>query len=166
LSAQGFTVPRKLLTRAGLGAVLAGALLALLVAAGCGGGGGDGGGGDGGSADLEATAQQVATLLDQIEALPTTATSAQDFTAKLAPLREQVQTLQEQVEQADAPDELSSQRDQLANRLRALRTQLGRIEGLLAAGDLETATTATEGLISLQQLRATIAAIEAASGGG
>ena len=166
MSAQGFTVPRKLLTRAGLGAVLAGALLALLLAAGCGGGGGDGGGGGGDSADLEATAQQVATLLDQIEALPTTATSAEDFTAKLAPLREQVQTLQEQVEQTDAPDELSSQRDQLANRLRALRTQLGRIEGLLAAGDLETAKTATEGLISLQQLRATIGAIEAASGGG
>jgi soluble cytochrome b562 len=166
LSAQRFTVPRKLLTRAGLGAVLAGALLALLVAAGCGGGGGDGGGGDGDSADLEATAQQVATLLDQIEALPTTATSAEDFSAKLAPIRDQIQALQEQVEQTDAPDELSSQRDQLANRLRALRTQLGRVEGLLAAGDLETAKTATEGLISLQQIRATIAAIEAASGGG
>lgn len=138
----------------------------LLVAAGCGGGGegGDGGGGD--SADLDAAAQQIATLLDQIEALPTTATSAQDFSAKLAPLREQVQTLQEQVEQTDAPEELSSQRDQLANRLRSLRTQLGRVEGLLANGDLETAKTATEQLISLQQLRATIAAIEAASSGG
>jgi chromosome segregation ATPase len=165
LSAQGFTVPRKLLTRAGLGAVLAGALVALLLAAGCGGGGGgDDGGGD--SADLETQAQQIGALLDEIEALPTTATSAQDFSAKLAPIRDQVQTLQEQVEQTDAPDELSSQRDQLASRLRALRTQLGRVEGLLASGDLETAKTATEGLISVQQIRATIAAIEAASGGG
>jgi soluble cytochrome b562 len=164
LSAQGFTVRRKLLTRAGLGAVLAGALLALLLAAGCGGGGG-GDGGDGDSADLEAKAQQIATLLDQIEALPTTATSAQDFSTKLAPLRDQIQTLQEQVEQTQAPDNLTSQRDQLANRLRSLRTQLGRVEGLLASGDLENAKTATEGLISVQQLRATIAAIEAASGG-
>jgi hypothetical protein len=165
LSAQGFTVPRKLLTRAGLGAVLAGALLALLLSAGCGGGGGGGNGG-GDSADLEAQAEQVGALLDQIEALPTTATSAQDFSAKLAPIRERVQVLQEQVEQTQAPENLSSQRDQLANRLRSLRTQLGRVEGLLASGDLENAKTATEGLISLQQLRATIAAIEAASGGG
>jgi phage shock protein A len=79
----------------------------LLLAAGCGGGGGGGDGGGGDSADLDAAAQQIATLLDQIEALPTTATSAQDFSAKLAPLREQVQTLQEQVEQTDAPEELS-----------------------------------------------------------
>jgi flagellar hook-associated protein FlgK len=111
-------------------------------------------------------AQEIGALLDQIEALPTTATSAQDFSTKLAPLRDQVQTLQESVEQTEAPEELSSQRDQLANRLRSLRTQLGRVEGLLANDDLETAKTATEQLISVQQLRATIAAIEAASGGG
>jgi soluble cytochrome b562 len=166
LSGQGFTVRRKLLTRAGLGAVLAGALLALLLAAGCGGGGGGGDGGGGDAADLEAMAEQIGALLDQIEALPTTATSAQDFSAKLAPIREQIQTLQEQAEQTEAPENLSSQRDQLANRLRTLRTQLGRVEGLLANGDLENAKTATEQLISVQQLRATIAAIEAASGGG
>jgi hypothetical protein len=77
-----------------------------------------------------------------------------------------VLTLQESVEQTQAPEELSSQRDQLANRLRTLRMQLGRVEGLLVNGDLETAKTATEGLITVQQLRATIAAIEAASGGG
>jgi hypothetical protein len=46
----------------------------LLVAVGCGGGGVGDGGGD--SADLEAQAEQISTLLDQIEAVPTTATSA------------------------------------------------------------------------------------------
>lgn len=163
---KGVTVPRKLLTRrTRIGAVLAGALV-LLLATACGGGDGGGGGGGGSSSDLEAQAQQIADLLDQIEALPTTATSAQDFSAKLAPIRDQVQTLQEQVEQTDAPEELSSQRDQLANRLRSLRTQLGRVEGLLANDDLENAKTATEELITVQQLRATIAAIERISGGG
>jgi hypothetical protein len=74
---EGVTVPRKLLTRrTRIGAVLAGALV-LLVAVGCGGGGGWGGGDGGGdSADLEAQAEQISTLLDQIEAVPTTATSA------------------------------------------------------------------------------------------
>ena len=77
-----------------------------------------------------------------------------------------MQTLQEKVEQTQAPENLTSQRDQLANRLRSLRTQLGRVEGLLANDDLETAKTATEQLISVQQLRVTIAAIKAAAGGG
>jgi soluble cytochrome b562 len=140
----------------------------LLVAAGCGGGGdggGDGGGG-GDSADLQAQAQQVGALLDEIEALPATATSAEAFSSQLAPLREQIQTQIEQIEQTDAPDELSSQKDQLANRLRGLRTQLGRVEGLLTQGDLEAAKVATEQLLSIQQIRQTIAAIEAASAGG
>lgn len=164
MSAQGVTVSRTLLTRAGLGAVLAGALLALLVVAGCGGGsgGGDGGGG-GDSADLQAQAEQVGALLDQIEALPASATTAQEFTAQLDPLREQIQALVEQVQATSAPEELTSQRDQLANRLRSLRTQLGRVSGLLVNGDLEAAKTATETLLSVQQLRQTIAAIEAAS---
>ena len=104
-------------------------------------------------------------LLDQIEALPTSATTAEEFSAQLAPLRDQIQAQIEQIEQTDAPDELSSQKDQLSNRLLALRTQLGRVQGLLAAGDLEAAETATEQLLSIQQLRQTIAAIEAASGG-
>ena len=142
-------------------------LVALLLVAGCGGGSGGGGEGEGGDAtDLEAQAAQIEVLLDKIDALPTTATSAQDFSAQLAPLREQVQTLQEEVEQTQAPENLTSQRDQLANRLRSLRTQLGRVEGLLANDDLETAKTATEQLISVQQLRVTIAAIKAAAGGG
>ncbi len=71
-----------------------------------------------------------------------------------------------QIEQTDAPDELSSQKDQLSNRLLSLRTQLSRVQGLLAAGDLESAQAATEQLLSIQELRQTIAVIEAASGGG
>jgi hypothetical protein len=136
----------------------------LLLAAACGGGGGGGGGG-GDATDLQSQAEQVGALLDQIEALPTSATTAEDFSAQLGPLRDQIQTHIEQIEQTDAPDELSSQKDQLANRLLSLRTQLGRVEGLLVAGDLEAAQTATGQLLSIQELRQTIAAIESASGG-
>ena len=63
----GATVRRTLSRRTRLGAVLAGGLV-LLLAAACGGGGGGGGGG-GDSGDLQAQAQQVGALLDQIEAL-------------------------------------------------------------------------------------------------
>jgi hypothetical protein len=107
----------------------------------------------------------VSALLDQIEALPTTATSTQQFSSELAPLRDQIQTQIEQIQETSAPDELSSQKDQLANRLRGLRTQLGRVAGLLAADDLEGAQTATENLLSIAELRQTIAAIEAAGSG-
>lgn len=107
----------------------------------------------------------MGALLDQIEALPTTATSAEQFSTELAPLRDQIQTLIEQIQETSAPDELSSQKDQLANRLRGLRTQLGRVAGLLAADDLEGAQTATENLLSITELRQTIAVIEAAGSG-
>ncbi len=162
LSARGVTVRRTLPSRrTRIGAVLAGALV-LLVAAGC--GGGSGGGDDSADAgDLAAQAAAVGTLLDEIEALPTTATTAQEYSAQLAPLREQIQGLIEQVNATSAPDELSSQQDQLANRLHSLRTQLGRVAGLLANDDLEGAKSATEQLLSIAQLRQTIAAIEAAS---
>jgi len=160
------TVRRTLLTRrTRLGAVLAGALV-LLLAAGCGGGGGDGGGGGGDATDLQGQAEQVGALLDQIEALPTSATTAEDFSAQLAPLRDQIQTHIEQIQQTDAPDELSSQKDQLSNNLLSLRTQLSRVQGLLTQGDLEAAKTATGQLLSVLELRRAIAAIEAASGGG
>lgn len=162
MSAEGATVRRTLPSRrARTGAVLAGVLV--LVGTACGGGGDDGGNGGGDAADLQAQAQQVGALLDQIEALPTTATTAQQFSTELAPLRDQIQTLIEQVEETSAPDELSSQKDQLANRLRSLRTSLGRVSGLLAADDLEGAKVATEQLLAINQLRQTIAAIEAAS---
>jgi hypothetical protein len=164
LSAEGATVRRTLPSRrARTGAVLAGVLV-LLVGAACGGGGDDGGDGGGGdAADLQAQAQQVGALLDQIEALPTTATTAQQFSTELAPLRDQIQVLIEQVQETSAPDELSSQKDQLSNRLRSLRTSLGRVSGLLANDDLEGAKVATEQLLAINQLRETIAAIEAAS---
>jgi hypothetical protein len=40
------------------------------------------------------------------------------------------------------------------------------VNGLLIAGDLDGAKAATEQLLSIQQLRTTIATIEAASSGG
>jgi hypothetical protein len=137
----------------------------LLVGAACGGGGDDGGDGGGDAADLQAQAQEVGALLDQIEALPTTATTAQQFSTELALLRDQIQALIEQVQETSAPDELSSQKEQLSNRLRSLRTSLGRVSGLLANDDFEGAKTATEQLLAINQLRQTIAAIEAAASG-
>jgi hypothetical protein len=148
--------------RGRIGAVLAGALV-LLAIAGCGGGGNGGDGGEEDSGDLAAQAAAVGALLDQIEALPTTATTAQEFSSQLGPLRDQIQGQIEQIQATDAPDELSSQKEQLANRLRGLRTQLGRIQGLLANDDLEGAVAATEQLLSINQIRQTIAAIESAS---
>ena len=136
-----------------------------MLAAAC-GGGGDGGGGSEDAGDLAAQAAAVGALLDEIEALPETATSAETFLTQLAPLREQIQTQIEQIQATDAPDELSSQKEQLGNRLRGLRTQLGRVQGLLLDDNLEGAKVATEQLLSIQQIRQTIAAIEAASGGG
>jgi hypothetical protein len=164
LSAAGATVRRKLLKRrTRLGAVLAGGLV-LLLGAGCGGGDDGGGEGGGGGGDLQAQAVAVGVLLDEIEAIPATATTADAFSAQLEPVRAQIQTLVEEIGATDAPDELSSQKDQLSNRLLALRTQLGRVDGLLANDDLEAAKTATDQLLSIQQLRQTIAAIESASG--
>jgi hypothetical protein len=71
--------------------------------------------------------------------------------------------LNEQTQETSTPDELSSQKDQLSNRLVGLKTQLGRIQGLLAADDLDGAKAATEQLISIRQIRQTIAAIEEAA---
>jgi hypothetical protein len=95
--------------------------------------------------------------------LPTSATTAEEFSAQLAPLREQIQGLIEQVGDASVPEELNSEKLQLGNELRALRTQLGRVQGLLANDDLEAAQAATEQLLSANQIRQTIAAIEAAT---
>lgn len=166
MSARGVTVRRTLPTRRTRirALVLASAVVLLLAA--CGGGGDDGGGGGDGAGDLAAQAAAVGALLDQIEALPSSTTTVDEFSAQLAPLREQIDVLTEQVAQTDVPDELSSQRDQLSNRLRGLRTQLGRVNGLLIAGDLEGAKVATEQLLSIAQLRQTITTIQNASGGG
>ena len=156
------TVPRTLPTRRDrIGAVLAGALVLLAASAcGSGGGGSDGGGGEG---DLPAQAAAAGALLDQIEALPTTATTADQFSTELATIREQIQGLTQEVQETSAPDELSSQKEQLENRLRGLQTQLGRVQGMLAADDLEGAETAVGNLLSIEQLRQTIATIEDAS---
>jgi hypothetical protein len=129
-------------------------------------GGGSGGGGGSGSGDLQTEAAQVGALLDQVEALPTTATTDQQFMQQLGQLRAQVQTEIENVADADAPDELESERDKLSNRLRSLRTQLGRVQGLAAGGDVESAKTAMSQLLSVGEIRDTIENIEGSSSSG
>jgi hypothetical protein len=129
------------------------------------GGGSDGGGGSG-SGDLQAEAAQVGALLDQIEALPTTATTDQEFMQQLSRIRDQVQVEIENVADADAPEELESERDKLSNRLRSLRTQLGRVQGLAAGGDVESAKTAMGQLLSVGEIRDTIETIEGSSSSG
>jgi hypothetical protein len=131
--------------------------------AACGGGGSGGGGGGG---DLQTEAEQVGALLDRVEALPTTATTDQEFMQQLGQIRAQVQTEIENVADADAPDELESERDKLSNRLRSLRTQLGRVQGLAAGGDVESAKTAMGQLLSVGEIRDTIETIESSSSSG
>ncbi len=137
-------------------AVLAGFLA--LAATAC-GGGGDGGGGGGGDIQQEAT--EVGALLDRIEDLPTSATTEQAFVQQLTAIRNEVQVAIEEVADADAPEELESERDKLANRLRSLRTQLGRLQGIAGSGDLEAAQAAIEQLLSIGQIRQTLENIRA-----
>ena len=139
--------------------VLGGALI-LVVAAGCGGGGGGGGGGEGG--DLAQEAEEVGLLLDRIEALGESTTTQQAFTAELQQISTEVQTAVEEVSDADAPEELQSEQDKLANRLLSLRTQLSRARGLAAGGDLEAAQAAMGSFLSIGELRSTIENIQAA----
>ena len=141
------------------------ALVAVVVTALAACGGGSGGGGSG-TGDLEAEAAQVSALLDRIEALPTTATTDQAFMQQLGQIRAQVQTEIENVADADAPDELESERDKLSNRLRSLRTQLGRVQGLAAGGDVESAKTAMGQLLSVGEIRDTIENIQGSSSSG
>jgi hypothetical protein len=72
----------------------------------------------------------------------------------------------ENVGSVDAPDELRSLQNQLGNTLRSLRTQLNRVQSIANSGDLEAAVAATERLISIEQLRTTIAAIQDAGSTG
>ena len=139
-------------------AVLAGFLV--LAGTACGGGGG--GGGSGG--DIQQEAAELSALLDRIEELPTTATTEQAFTQELNQIRNQVQAAIEEVGDADAPEELEEQRDKLANQLRSLRTQLGRLQGIAESGDLEAAQAAVERLLSIGLLRQTIETIQSGAG--
>jgi hypothetical protein len=75
-----------------------------------------------------------------------------------------VQVAIEEVGDADAPEELETERDKLANRLRSLRTQLGRLGGIAASGDLEAAQAAIERLLSVGEIRQTIENIQAGAG--
>lgn len=137
--------------------------VAVTALAACGGGSGGGGGGSG---DLQQEATQVSALLDRIEALPTTATTDQEFTQQLGQIRAQVQVEIEDVADADAPEELESERDKLSNRLRSLRTSLGRVQGLAAGGDVESAKTAMGQLLSVGEIRDTIETIQGSSSSG
>lgn len=135
----------------------------VLAATGCGGGDGGGGGGDGG--DLQQEATEVGALLDRIEGLPTSATTEQAFVQQLSMIRDEVQIAIEEVGDADAPEELESERDKLANRLRSLRTQLGRLQGIAESGDLDAAEAAIERLLAVGEIRRTIEIIQAGAPG-
>ncbi|MGH3036286.1 MAG: hypothetical protein ACRDMU_03810 [Gaiellaceae bacterium] len=139
-------------------AVLAGFLV--LAGTACGGGDG-GGGGEGG--DIQQEAADLSALLDRLEELPTTATTEQAFAQELNQIRNQVQTAIEEVGDAEAPEELEEQRDKLANQLRSLRTQLGRLQGIADSGDLEAAQAAVERLLSVGLLRQTIETIQSSA---
>jgi len=143
-------------------AVLAGFLA--LAATACGGGdGGGGGGGEGGDIQQEAT--EVGALLDRIEGLPTSATTEQEFVRQLNAIRTEVQAAIEEVADADAPEELEAERDRLSNRLRSLRTQLGRLQGIAESGDLEAAQAAIERLLAVGEIRRTIEIIQSGAPG-
>jgi soluble cytochrome b562 len=139
--------------------VVLGGALVLLAAAGC-GGGGDGGGGGGG--DLAQEAEEVGLILDRIEALGESTTTQQAFTTELQQISTEVQTAVEEVSDADAPEELESEKAKLANRLLALRTQLSRAKGLAAGGDLEAAQAAVASFLSIGDIRTTIENIQSA----
>jgi hypothetical protein len=143
------------------------ALLVALLAVSLGGCGGGGGGGSNGAGDLQAEATEVDRLLTRLEGLPESATTQQQFSRELRQIRDQVQVAVEEVQAADAPDELASDRDKLANRLRSLRTSLGRVQGLVDGGDLEAAQTAIPRLLLIAEIRSTIENIrEGASASG
>lgn len=139
--------------------MLLGGALILLAAAGC-GGGGDGGGGGGG--DLAQEAEEVGLILDRIEALGESTTTQQAFTTELQQISTEVQTAVEEVSDADAPEELESEKAKLANRLLALRTQLSRAKGLAEGGDLEAAQAAVVSFLSIGDIRTTIENIQSA----
>ncbi|MGH3014850.1 MAG: hypothetical protein ACRDNN_07875, partial [Gaiellaceae bacterium] len=59
---------------------------------------------------------------------------------------------------------LEAERDRLANRLRSLRTQLGRLQGIAESGDLDAARAAIESLLAVAEIRRTIEIIQAGAG--
>ena len=105
---------------------------------------------------------EVGLILDRIEALGESTTTPQAFTTELQQISTEVQTAVEEVSDADAPEELQSEQDKLANRLLALRTQLSRAKGLAEGGDLEAAQAAVGSFLSIGDIRTTIENIESA----
>jgi soluble cytochrome b562 len=142
------------------GLVLTGIIAIVLGAAACGGGGGDGGGGGG---DIVQEAAQVEQLINRLKALPDTATSDQQFMQQLDQIRTQVQQAVEDVNDADASDETESAKNKLASRLQSLRTQLGRVAGIAAGGDVEAAKRAIGSLLSVGEIEDAIQQIRDAS---
>jgi hypothetical protein len=140
--------------------VLGGAVI--LLAVGCGGGGGGGGGGSG---DLATEAQEVGAILDRIEALGESTTTEQAFTTELDQISTEVQAAIEEIQDADAPEELESEKSKLSNRLLSLRTQLSRAKGLATGGDVESAQAAIGSFLSIGEIRETIENIESAGSG-
>jgi hypothetical protein len=135
----------------------------ILLAAGCGGGGG-GGGGDGG--DLAQEAAELGLILDRIEALGEGTTTEQAFTTELDQISTEVQAAIEEISDADAPEELESEKAKLSNRLLSLRTQLSRAKGIAAGGDVEAAQAAIGSFLSIGEIRETIENIESAPAEG
>jgi hypothetical protein len=135
----------------------------ILLAAGCGGGGGGGGGGSG---DLATEAQEVGAILDRIEALGEGTTTEQAFTTEINQISTEVQAAIEEISDADAPDELESEKAKLSNRLLSLRTQLSRAKGIAAGGDVEAAQAAIGSFLSIGEIRETIENIESAPAEG
>lgn len=103
-------------------------------------------------------------LIAELEALPTTATTQQQFSQQLSQIRARVQQAIEDVSEAEAPDEVAAAKEKLASRLRGLRTQLGRIQGLVDGGDLEGAQTGLPRLLAIVEIKDAIEQIREASG--
>jgi hypothetical protein len=140
------------------------AIAFVFVAPGCGGGGG--GDGDGGGGDIVQEAAQVEQLIADLEALPSTATTQQQFSQQLSQIRARVQQAIQDVSEAEAPDEVASAKEKLASRLRGLRTQLGRIQGLVDGGDLEGAKSGLPRLLAIVEIKDAIEQIREAGSAG
>jgi ElaB/YqjD/DUF883 family membrane-anchored ribosome-binding protein len=139
--------------------VLAGALL-LLGAPGCGGDGGGGGG------DLALQAAAAEELMDRLDALPAQAGSQAEFTAELALIREELEAQIQTLAASTTSGEVEARRERLASRLRELRTQLGRVNGVASGGQVEAAASIVENLRVTDAVRSAAAELESAVAAG
>ncbi|HSK14575.1 MAG TPA: hypothetical protein VK915_00255 [Gaiellaceae bacterium] len=138
-------------------AALAGALVLGLAACG----GEDGGGGG----DLAAQAAAAEQLMDDLDALPASAGSPEQFAAELAQIREQLEQQIQTLAASTTSGDVEPKRERLASRLRELRTQLGRVSAVAAAGGVEDAASIVENLRVTETVRAAADELEAAAAG-